>query len=323
MFRWCFIGTGRLANIVAKEILKSGRHEIVSCYSRNPKARKTFSTKYHCAEYADAAEAMNDERVDAIYIVTPHNVHFSFAKEALLLKRPVLLEKPFTVDEEETKELISLAKQNDVFLAEAMWTWYHGASLEVKDWISHDEIGKIKSARFTYHLNSVHYASRVADPKRAGGALLDITVYPIAYAYQLFGMPLKIESKAIIENGIDLIDEIKFFYEDGMSVDISTSIIDYKGLEKARIYSEKGMIKINSYHHANRATLKMEKKKIAYHPQEKRHISYIYEFDEVASCVNEGRKESIHYPLKSTLDVMHIIKTVKEQINLNYPDLEK
>jgi predicted dehydrogenase len=303
--------------------MKSGRHDIVSCYSRNEVSRNAFARKYHSKAYCDPLDAIKDKDVDAVYVVTPHNVHFKFAKMALREGRPVFLEKPFTVSADETTQLIELARQKDVFLAEAMWTWYHGASLQVRKWIEDGMLRDIKKVRFTYHLNSVHYAKRVADPKRAGGALLDITVYPIAYAYSLFGLPDEIEASARIENGIDLTDEIIFIYSDGKRVEISTSIMDYHGLERLRIDSSDGFIKVSSYHHANRASLVRSGKKFVYHPKEPRHISYVYEFDEVEESIRKGLKESSSYPLSTTMEVMGLIERIKGQIGLKYTQLEK
>lgn len=170
--------------------------------------------------------------MEGVYVVTPHNAHFRYVKEALELGKPVLCEKAFTVTAEETDSLIALAREKKVYLAEAMWTWFSPAANQVKLWLMEDKLGKVTDANFTYHMKSVKYAPRVSDPKRAGGALLDITIYPITYAYRLWGYPVKIESSGTIENGIDYGEDVMLTFENGLTARISASIVDMKGLEK-------------------------------------------------------------------------------------------
>lgn len=325
MFHWCFIGTGKLANIVARQLLKSQRHEIVSCYSRNQKTCEKFAKKYHACSCSSPLEAMMKEGVDAVYIVTPHNVHFKYAKLALENKKPVLVEKPFTVNQKEAEELISLSRKNDVFLSEAMWTFYHGASKTMISLMEEKKIGKIENVLFTYHLNSVHYAKRVADRKRAGGALLDIGVYPVYYAYRLFGMPEKIKAEALIENGIDLKDEIIFSYKEGYDVKISISIVDLKGLEKCIITSDTSTIRIPFYHHANSLKIKYKdrKKEVLRPKNEKKNISYLYEFDETMNQILLSKKENESTPLEDTLHVMSLLDEIRKEIGLVYDQLEQ
>ncbi|MBP5153220.1 MAG: Gfo/Idh/MocA family oxidoreductase [Lachnospiraceae bacterium] len=321
-FGWCFIGTGKLANHIAEEILKSGRHRIVSCYTRNFDRCREFAEKYDCKAYDNAADAMCAEGVEGIYVVTPHNAHFRFVKQALELGKPVLCEKPFTVEAKDTDELIALAKAKDVYLCEAMWTWFAKPANQVKAWLEEGRIGRALSARFTYCINSINYAPRVADPKRAGGALLDITVYPITYAYRLFGNPVKIESRGLIKDGIDLWDEIDMEFEGNIKVTMRASIVDYKGMERMVIRGEKGRISAPFYHFGQSVKLRTGFFGRKVYKGEGNGIGYLPEFDTVASEIREGLKESRLVPLKATSDVMHIIDTVREQIGLDYPDLE-
>ena len=203
-FRWCFIGAGSLAKTVAFQLNRSGRHEIVSCYTRNYEKGIEFAKKYGGKAYKTPEEAITAEGVDGVYIVTPHNAHFRYAKLALELGKPVFCEKSFTVTAEETDQLIALAREKDLYLCEAMWTWFSPSANQTKKWIDEQKLGKIHSADFTYHVNIINGAERVRDPKRAGGALLDITIYPVTYAYRLWGIPQKIETQGNVQNGIDI-----------------------------------------------------------------------------------------------------------------------
>ena len=322
-FNWCFIGCGKLANTVAKQMTKHGGHKILSCYTRDFDKCKTFAESFGATPYDNANDAILAEGVDAVYVVTPHNAHHRFTKLALELGKPVLCEKAFTVTAEETEELIALAKDRGLYLCEAMWTWFSPAANKVKNWVDTGEIGKALGADFTYHMMSVNYAPRNSDPRRAGGALLNITVYPISYAYRLFGYPTSIESTGKIVNGIDHGEEIKMTFKGGEVVNISASMVDTKGFEKMTIYGDKGKITAPLYHASGIATL--YKKPLSIKPflsGGKIFNSYMDEFDKVADEIRRGLTESEFYPLKSTLDVMKIMDEIRGQIGLVYDNLE-
>ena len=322
-FNWCFIGCGKLAHIVAEQMKKHGGHKIVSCYTRNFEKCSDFAETYGAIAYDNAKDAILHNGVDAVYVVTPHNAHHRFTKAALLLEKPVLCEKAFTVTADETAELISLAKDKNLYLAEAMWTWFSPAANKVKEWVDTGAIGKVSGADFTYHMMSVNYAPRNSDPRRAGGALLNITVYPIAYAYRLFGYPTSIESQGKIVGGIDHGEEIKMTFAGGEVVNISASMVDTKGFEKMTIHGDKGKIKAPLYHASGIASLhRGPLNSKLFLSGGKLFNSYMDEFDKVAEEIRRGFTESEVYPLKSTLDVMKIMDEIRGQIGLVYDDLE-
>ncbi len=321
-FRWCFIGLGKLARTVATQLNSSSRHEIVSCYTRNFEKGQEFAKKYGGKAYETAKEAITAPNVDGVYIVTPHNAHYRYAKLALESGKPVFCEKSFTVTASETDELIKIAREKKLFLCEAMWTWFSPAANRVKKWIDEEKAGKIRSANFTYHVRLVDSKGRITDPKRAGGALLDITVYPVTYAYRLWGKPKEIISNATVENGIDLSENIVFRY-DGFDVNISASITDFKGFEKMTIKGDKGVIKANLYHCYNGVTFKESLfKKEVFKGSGPKMNSYLDEFDTVASEIREGLSESRMVPLEATSDVMHLLDEIRSQIGLDYVNLE-
>ncbi len=322
-FRWCFIGAGSLANTVASQLGKSGRHEIVSVYTRNYEKGKAFAEKHGGTAYDTPEKAVTAEGVEGVYIVTPHNAHFRYAKLSLELGKPVFCEKAFTVTAKETEELINLAREKKIYLCEAMWTWFSPSANMTKKWIDEGKIGKIHSADFSYHIRTVGYKGRHTDPKRAGGALLDITIYPITYAYRLWGKPERIESKAKLKDGIDLGEDIIFTYSDGFKVNITASINDYIGLEKMVIKGEKGKITAPFFHAINGITCKKGLfRKETFKGNGPKMNSYLDEFDAVAEDIRSGRTESAMVPLKATLDVMEILDEVRAQIGLSYDNLE-
>lgn len=315
-FKWCFIGTGKLANQVAREITASGRHEIVSVYTRKLENGKAFAQKYGGTAYDDAAKAMTARGVQAVYVVTPHNFHYPYAKQALELEVPVLCEKAFTTDACQAEELFDLARKRGVYVAEAMWTWFSPVANQVKKWLDDGECGQIQKVLTNYHLDVRKYAPRLTDPNLAGGALLDSGVYPITYLYRLFGYPTKVICNGVIENGVDMEENVDLTFAGGETYRASISIRDFKGLEKLCISGTEGTILVKGFHHTKKAKLKRgHGKNIVFTGD----TSILNEFDIVAREILDGCVESEYVPHQATLDVMRIMDECRKQMNLIYP----
>lgn len=315
-FKWCFIGTGTLAKKVAKEILASGKHEILSVYTRNLEKGKAFTDQFGGTAYATPEEAMQAEGVQGVYVVTPHSAHYEYTKLAIELGKPVLCEKAFTTDANQAKELFTLAKEKGVYVVEGMWTWFSPVAHQVKKWLDEGAFGEIQKVLLTYHMDVRNYAPRLTDPNLAGGALLDIGVYPITYLYRLFGKPVKVECKGIVESGIDWEEDVYLTFENEKTYLASISMRDMKGLEKLLIEGSEASVHLNWYHLANRVALKK-----GFFRNEKftGDGSMLNEFNLVAEEIISGRKESKYVPPQATIDVMEIMDECRRQMNLVYP----
>ena len=314
-FRWCFIGTGTLAKQVAKQILKSGRHEIVSVYTRREESAAEFTEKFGGYYYGSAREAMAADDVDAVYIVTTHDSHYEYAKLALELGKPVLVEKPITMTAEQAKDLQKLAKKKGLYIAEAMWTWFSPVAHQVKDWLDTGAYGDLKKFRISYCMNSKGYADRVTDPNKAGGALLDVGVYPVHYVYRLFGMPEKITCEGKLKNGVDLADTIVMDYGNGRRIKFRASVDDFRGFEKLLIKGTEARTDLLLWHMANRAVLKRP----IGHKTTRGRCDYLNEFDIVADEIQLGYTESRYVPIQASVDVMILLDKCRKDMKLKYP----
>ena len=315
-FNWCFIGTGKIANKVAKEVVSIEGHQIVSCYNRTKSKAESFAKIYHSTVYESALEAINDPRVDGVYIATTNDTHFSFAKLCLENHKPVLVEKPITGNAKELKELIKLSKENETFMCEAMWTWFNLVSLMVKGWLNDDRVGKIKSVdcRFTAPmLGYLKKGSRLSDINRYGGVLLDLGVYPVRYIYELFGKPKSIKAKGKLYKGIDVSNETIFEY-DGFKAKVISRMDIFTG-EYCIIKGKEGKIKVPFFHKAWKA--KLTNRGVVEKAQFKAK-KYAAQFDKVAKDIKEGKLES-DISLRSSLEVMEIMDEIRKQIGVIYP----
>ena len=313
VFRWAFIGTGTLAKKVAREITATGRHVIATAYSRNRERLTSYCEPYGIYPAVSIRDAADRPDVDAVYISVTNESHFEVCRQALELGKPVLLEKPFTMNAEDTEKLQQLAKSKNLYLAEAMWTWFADVPNAVKDFVQSGKLGRIKDVYMSYCAYSVGYAPRVSDPLLGGGALLDIGIYPITYAYRLFGFPKRIVCNGDIKNGIDIGEQIVLGY-DGFDVKMDVSIVDPKG-ETMVIEGEKGFLANPGFHYGESGVAKTDEGVEIFKGQR----SYAKEFDSVAEEIRSGRTESAFIPPQATLDCMRILDECRRQMNLVYP----
>lgn len=311
-FGWCFIGTGSIANTVAKELIKSDRSYIESVYNRTEEKGINFTKKYGGKYYNDPIKAMDSDKVSAVYISLTNDLHFEYALKAINLKKNVLLEKPFTINEKETIELIEAAKKNGVYICEAMWTWFNDTAIKTKELIK--EIGDIKQAKisFGFPIKSLSKKGRLWDIEKGGGALLDLGVYPIRYAYELFGIPKKIKASGKLYKGIDTNDHIIFEYN-GFNLEIKVSITRVLS-EIAHVKGDKGEIKVPWFHCAHKVIHKANETKV----YKDNSLLYGKQFTRVEDEILSGKKESSYVSLKSTLDIMRIMDEIRKQIGVIY-----
>ena len=315
-FGWAYIGAGKIAEQTAGKIIKTGSHKIVSVYNRTFSKAEVFSKKFGAVPCSTIKEAILTEGVEGVYIATTANNHYLAAKECLELGKAVLLEKPFTITRAEAQDLVNLAREKHVYLVEAMWTWFSPVAIQVKKWVQSNDVGKIKKIKLTYAMPIVKYAPRHTDPNLAGGALLDMGIYPIAYSYNLFGPPDKVECHGTLRGGIDLEENVTLTYKDGMKVKAIISMLNLKGIEKIIITGENGTVKCFFYHCAKRATLiRSTGKRVVF----KGNGGYDNEFTKVAEEILSGQTESSYVPLQATLDNMSTLDECRRQLGLIYP----
>ena len=314
-FNWCFIGTGKIANKVAKEVVSAAGHKIVSVYNRTYEKAETFAKTYHSIAYKNALDAIKDPRVEGVYIATTNETHYAYIKLCLENHKPVLCEKPITGNAKQFAELIALAKKTKTFLSEAMWTWYNPVAHKVKKWIEEGRIGDIKKVDCRFNVPMLNYLkknSRLSSVEKYGGALLDIGIYPVRYIYELFGWPDQIISKGKVRHGVDISNKSIFVYEDFKAV-VSSRMDLYTG-EYCLIKGEYGKIKVPFFHMANKAILYTDNEKIVFNDPAKK---FARQFMKVAADIKDGQRESI-VNLDSSLEVMKILDEIRSQIGVLY-----
>ena len=227
---------------------------------------------------------------------------------------PVLCEKPVGVCAEDVELMVKTAKENNTYFVEAMWTWFSDTALRVKKWVQNGTVGKTKSVEIHYAFHGLAKSkdSRVLNPMTAGGALLDIGIYPITYCYNLFGYPDKILCDGKIKDGIDIKEKVCLYYGDT----VCELYISFEYLKEGlTLKGTDGKIIIPAFHVAPYAFMIGKKGVKLAHGK----TTYLNEFNRCAREIENGMKESEYIPFDATLNCMKIMDECRRQMGLVYP----
>ena len=203
-FNWATLGCGVIANQLAQALQAQGRN-LYSVANRTHEKAIEFAKKYNIEKVYDSIdEVFEDEKVDIIYISTPHNTHIQYLRKALKAKKHVLCEKSITLNDKELEEAIQLAKENDVILAEAMTIYHMPIYRELKNKAC--QLGDLKMIQTNFgSYKEYNMNNRFFNPNLAGGALLDIGVYSLSLMrYFMSSCPDQILSQVkMAPSGVD------------------------------------------------------------------------------------------------------------------------
>ncbi|MFV0343500.1 MAG: Gfo/Idh/MocA family protein [Anaerocolumna sp.] len=319
---WGIIGAGNISSKFATALKDMEGTNIRAIASRDGKKAEKFAKEFGAdIAYGSYEELAKDQSIDVVYIGTPHTEHLLNTELCIKNNKAVLCEKPFTLNAKETRYLIDLAKEYKVFLMEAMWTKFLPVTNKVKEWVLEGKIGTMKRIDIGFGFNNpIDYTSRVFDYELAGGALLDMGVYPITYAIDIMGsLPVKVESYAgILENGVDEHNLTIFQFDNGALASLSSAVSVNVG-KSAVFIGDKGKIVVDEFWVANKACVyDNDGDLIETFVEENRINGYEFEAYEVNKCFREGRLESDRLPLKDTLDIMNIMDDIRAKWGLKY-----
>lgn len=320
--KWGIMGCGNIARKFAEAVQIIDEADLTAAASRTEEKARDFAGKFNIPKAYGSYEAMvNNKDIDAIYVATPHNYHLENTRLCLEHDKAVLCEKPMTVNAEETEEIINLAREKDIFVMEAMWTRFLPAIRDAKRTIEEGAIGAIKSLRADFSFSSGRgLDSRVFNPDLAGGALLDVGIYPITFASIIKNeLPEVIKSIADIgESGVDYSSAYLFRYKDGILAQLNASVV-FNGTKDAYVFGENGFLRIPMFWQSTSFEIHPYdgESNIREFPFESN--GFEYEIREASQCIIEGRSESHVHPLQQTLSIMKTMDEMRKQWGLVYP----
>jgi len=320
-FKWGIIGTGHIAKKFATGLQAIPDAELRAVGSRRQQTADAFGKEYGATKcYPSYDELVSDPDVDAVYVSTPHPMHREDTIRCLEAGKPVLCEKPFTVNADEAREVVSIAREKNLFVMEAMWTRFIPAVVKLRDLLKSAVIGEVRMFEASFGFRApVDEAHRLLNPKLAGGALLDVGVYPISFAYMVYGAPpSRITSTAHLgPTGVDEQSAYLLAFGGG-GLAVLAAAVQTQMRTDAVINGTEGMITIaDQFWKPTRLIVSGKKEETFDIPFESTGLNY--QAQEVARCVREGKTESDIMPLDETIQIMETTDTIREQWGLVYP----
>lgn len=320
--RWGILGCGGIAEKFAEDLQFTSNSKFTACGSRSIDKANQFSEKYggeHAfGSYEELAEC---DDVDIVYVATPHPMHFENSMLCLENGKAVLCEKPFTLNCEQAKEMVGVAREKKIFLMEAMWTRFIPTVVKVRNLLENGAIGEVRN--FTADLvKEFEYDTehRIFNPQLGGGALLDLGVYPISFASMVFKQkPKKIASVVKIgQSGVDYNESLSFLYDSGAVASITAGLEADTGIT-AFIAGTKGSIRFESmFFRAKKAVVErggeLEEIKIDFPG-----TGYQFEAEHAAERWLDGKFESDVIGLDESIEIMETMDEIRRDWGLVYP----
>ena len=293
------------------ELTDSGR--IAAVGSRELSRAEAFAQHFGADRAHSSYEALvNDPEIDAVYVATPHPMHRADAELALRAGKPVLLEKPFTVTAAEARELVALARERGLFLMEAMWTRFLPHVARIRELLAERALGEIVTVMADHgQWFARDPKHRLFAPELAGGALLDLGVYPVAFASMVLGRPSEIRSIVTPAfTGVDGQTSMLLGYESGAHA-VLTCTLFAKSPTRAAIVGTQARIEVEGDFYAPaRMTLITREGEQTSFDGRREGRGLRFEADEVARCLREGLLESPLMPLEESVAVMETMEAV-------------
>jgi len=319
--RWGIVGPGNMAHKFADalKILQDG--QLCAVASRSKEKAEGFGAEYGVSKgkcYGSYEELSKDKDIDAVYVAVPNVFHKEIS--ILLLKngKAVLCEKPVAMNEEQTREVIKVARDNKMFFMEAMWTRFLPIYEKVNSWISDGLIGEIRMFQGDFGISRYLSPEGIKlNPALGGGALLDIGIYPVSLCHYLFhATPNNVKSIAYIgETGVDVQTTVNFGFESGKVAAFCCSLNAVTpGL--GHIMGTKGRIVLPQYWKCENAVLCCDGKEEEVSIPHKCN-GYEFEIQEVMNCIKSGKLESDKMKWSDSIEVMHTIDLIKAEWNVS------
>lgn len=315
------LGAGKIAVSMAKTLNGMEGVKAYAVASRSLEKAEKFAEEHHVEKAYGSYEAMlADENVELVYIATPHSHHLAHGKLCIDYGKPVLCEKAFTANTEQAKELLDYAKERNIFITEAIWTRYMPSRKMIDEIIVSGKIGEVKSltANLGYEMAE---KERLINPALAGGALLDVGIYPLNFASMVFGNDIeKITSVCVkTETGVDAQESIILTYKDGKIATLHAGMLastEQYGI----VYGTKGYLIAYNINNVDRiAVFSSDRKKLREVEVPKQVTGYEYEVWACKRALAEGKLECEEMPHSETIQMMEWMDSMRKEWGVRYP----
>jgi len=314
------IGAGWIAEKAAITLDGLANCEAYAIASRSKEKAEAFAEKWKIRKaYGSYSELIADPSVDLVYVATPHSHHYDVTREALLAGKPCLVEKAFMANLRQAKEIVELARERKVFLAEAIWTRYQPVVKMMRDLIS-SRIGtpRLVTATLGYSMGD---KPRIMRADLCGGALLDLGVYALNFVRMFFDADIvSITSQCVkSQTGMDLTNAMTLVLSDGVLCNLQSSaacVGDNIGV----IAGTDGNLIIDNINNPQKITVNgPDRTYIETIPVPQQITGYEYQFIACRQALIDGLLEPKEMPLEETLYIMELMDGLRKDWGVKYP----
>lgn len=317
--RWGILGAGGIAHKLAEAVTEYTASTVVAVGSRDLAKAQHFADEFGIpTAHGSYEELVGDPEVDVIYVATPHSHHHEHALLAIEAGKHVLCEKAFTQNAAQAREVVAAARAKGVFLMEAMWTRHLPHMYAIRELIARGEIGDIVSVQAD-HGQALTHVERMFRADLAGGALLDLGVYPIAFAHDILGVPDRITAAGRLrDTGVD--GQIGMVFDYATAQASLTTTMEARTPCTAHIAGTEGRIEIDDTFYTPTSFTVTRQDGTSWFYDGDVPNGFQFEAAEVARRIHAGDTESALLTLDQSLEIMEIMDEVRSQIGLVYPN---
>lgn len=319
--RWGILAPGRIAGKFASDLAGVKDAQLYAVASRSLENALAFKQTHQAkVAYGNYMDLINDPKVDAVYIATPHAFHKIYTMDCLRHKKAVLCEKPLALNSADVAQMIQLAQQENILLMEALWTCFLPHFKDVLSFLSTGSFGEVLSIEADFGFKAEYnVASRLFDKQLGGGSLLDIGIYPIILALSVLGVPEQIEAKAeFFETNVDSSCLMKFHYSQGKIAKLYSTLLEQTPTQGI-IECEKGKIIMHgSFHKPTKVSFIDQKGKETIKDYGVTSLGYNFEIAHFNDLLRRGKTQSPIASYEFSKNLMQTMDKVKEIIGLSY-----
>jgi predicted dehydrogenase len=322
---WGVLGTGWVANQFVVGTLRHTAQRIVAVGSRSSERSAAFAAQHGIGRFhASYSGLIDDPAVDAVYVAVTAEQHWALALQVIAAGKPVLVEKPFALTPSEAAEIREAARSAGVFAMEAMWTRYLPQSDAIRLLCEQGALGDIELVTADHGQALAHDpASRLLRPDLGGGALLDLGVYPIAFASELLGTPASVSAAGnLLPSGVDGTVGMLLSYEGSTARALLSTSISARTPTVAAISGTAARIEIEAPFYIPTGFVLagssfLEEPILRWRDQSGivAHEGLSYQATAVARFVGEGRTESPLHGLDESVAILTTIEAARGQLN--------
>ena len=314
-YAWGFLGASGIANSMANDFALAGLN-IRAVAARDLDRAKAFANNHGIeTAYGDYNQLVNDPTIDIVYVSTLNHVHFEHVLLAIRAGKNVLVEKPFTMNAHQAQLLQAEAKLHDVMVMEAMWTRFLPSHLELQKVIEAKELGEIRLLQASHNQLLTHI-ERLQDPAVGGGAMLDLGIYPLSFAYRILGSPTAIHANGkLTPRGVDEWAAVSLEYASGAGA-LLTTCMSAAGSTTAEIIGTKARIEIDGpfYNNVSWRVIAPDNTVIREYNPEPNGRGMQHQALHFEECLSNGLKESPILPLGESVEIMKAMDAVRGQL---------